>query len=327
MLTEMLSKRIVVGGLLLATVLMVMPAVWAADGDALVIINGRPISRKKVVDMLMESRGLQIMQQLIALELAKQETGRRGIEVTAADVQAQFRRAVNEIIPERDANGVAMDEAQKEHALQLFLQQKCLTRPEFEVAMERNAHLRKVVEQEFRVDEATLREEFARTYGARVEVRHIQFNAGDTTAVNEALDLLSRGVEFAEVARRVSVNTQTAANGGLMAPFTFEDETIPAALRETAFSLEAGQRSNPTLVGNMIHILQLERRIPPAEVRFEDVRSEVEARLRQRVVHQRMNELISDLFRQAQIRVLDPKLKREFEKMLSEQAAGGVPTR
>jgi parvulin-like peptidyl-prolyl isomerase len=290
-------------------------AVAAGDGDALVIVNGQPISRARVVDLLMETRGLEIVQQLVSLELARQETRRRGISVTEADIQQQFRQALDEIVPQTDAQGVTLDEEGKRRALETILQQRCLTMPEFMLAMERNAHLRKLVEADFQVEEATLREEFARRYGEKVEVRHVQIDATDSRSLHEALDLLSRKVDFADVARRLSVNSQTAPRGGLMEPFSFRDEQIPAALREVAFSLAPGEVSAPTLAGKFIHILKLERRIPPADVRFEDVRDEVEQTLRQRVTRQRMNELITRLFQQAQVRVLDKGLRQKYEEL------------
>ncbi len=307
-----------------------LPARAAAqDGDAIVIVNGQPIPRRKVVDLLMETRGLEIMQQVIAVELAKQETRRRGLQVTEADVEAQYRRALDEIVPGSDADNVPLTREAKERALQTILQQRCLTMPEFMLAMERNAHLRKAAEQEFRVTEATLREEFARRYGEKVEVRHIQLPASDTRALHEALDDLGRNVDFAEVARRLSVNRETAERGGLLTPFAFNapDEEVPAALREVAFGLAPGQVSAPTLTDRMIHILKLERRIAPEGVQFEDVRGEVEGRLRERVLQQNMNALISELFQKAKINVLDRGLKREYEALLDQfsQEAGGMP--
>jgi foldase protein PrsA len=295
---------------------------WAADGDALAIVNGQPISRKDVVDKLMETHGLALLQQMIALDLAKQETQRRGLQVTPADVQAQFDHALEEIVPANDAQGISLTPESKQQALQTVLQQRCLTMPEFMMAMERNAHLRKLVEADFKVDEPTLREEFARLYGEKVEVRHIQVAASDTRALNEALDQLSRGVDFAEVARRISVNRDTAARGGLMEPFTFTDQDIPAALRDYAFSLSVGQVSAPLQTGQYVHILEVERRLPPPDVKFEDVRQKVERGLRARVERKKMNDMITRLFQQAKIRVLDPKLKGDFEKLLDDFKAG-----
>lgn len=291
----------------------------AQDGDALVIVNGNSIPRKQVVEILMESHGLRIMQQLIALELAKQESRRQGAEVTQADIDAQFWTAVEEIAPDRDAAGVELQRAEKLQALQIFLTERGLTMPEFRIAMERNAHLRKAVESEFKVDEATLREEFARTHGAKVQIRHIQLRKNDTPTLHAAVDQLARGEDFAEVARRLSVNPETAPGGGLMPPFAFTDQRIPPALREVAFGLDEGQVSSPTLVEEMIHIIKLEQRIPPEKVRFEDVRDKVETQLRERVTRQKMTERMNKIFREAQIRVLDRKLKGEFEAVLKEE--------
>jgi parvulin-like peptidyl-prolyl isomerase len=236
-----------------------------------------------------------------------------------------MRRATDEIAPPQDSAGVTLGPDEKRRALEMFLTQKGLTMPEFAVAMERNAHLRKAVEPDVHIDEPTLREEFARTYGEKVEVRHIQFNASDTRAIQEALDLLGKGMEFAEVARRVSVNPETAARGGLLPAFTFTDKAMPAELREMAFGLAPGGVSTPTQVENMIHILKLERRIPPEDVRFEDVRTKVEASMRERVVRQRMSDTMKQIFDQAKIRVLDPNLKREFEAMQKQNAGRQSP--
>jgi len=297
----------------------------ADDGDALAIVNGHPIARRQVLDLLLETHGLQIMQQVIVLELAQQETRRRGLEVTEADVQAQFQRALDEIAPGRDAAGVPLTDDNKRQALELSLRERCLTMPEFRLAMERNAHLRKLVEQDFRVDEPTLREEFARTYGEKVEVRRITFKAGETAALHEAVDRLNRGEDFAALAQKLSTDAETASRGGLSEPFTFTDTQIPAAIRDVAFSLKPGEVSTPALVGSVVHILKLERRIPPVDVRFEDVRAAVEARLRERVVRQKMTERITTLFDQAKIRVLDPQLKREFDELLKQRSPNKPP--
>ena len=256
--------------LLAAFVLTIAPP--AAADDTLVTVNERPISRKVVTDMLMETHGLRIMQQLIVLELAKQETRRRGIEVTSADVQAQFHKALDEIAPDRSASGAPLSEAEKIKALEKVLTDKCLTMPEFMVAMERNAHLRKVVESSFEVDDATLREEFARTHGEKVQIRHIAIRANDTHTLHEAVDRLSRNEDFAQVARQISANAETAAQGGLMEPFAFNDESVPAAGAGRWRSRWPPARSPARrCVGEMIHILKLERRVPPEDVQFEDV--------------------------------------------------------
>lgn len=294
----------------------VVPPAPAQDGDALVIVNGRPITRRQVVDVLMESHGLPIMQQLIVLELAKEESKRLKLTVSAADVEREFQQALDKIAPRVDADGHVLSEAEKRESLNGLLQQKGLTLAEFRIGMERNAHLRKVVEQNFHVDEATLREEFARLYGERVEIRHIQI--GDVNGLHEALNQLEKNTDFAEVARAVSQNAESAVNGGLLEPFAFNAEDIAPVLREAAFSMKPGEISKPIRVGRWWHIIRLERRLPASDVRFEDVRTEVEQALRGHAIPQEMNRLITALFQKADVKVLDAELKRKYERMLKD---------
>lgn len=301
---------------LVAVVGLTWPAARASDGDAVAIVNGRPISEREMVNTLMEAHGLSIMQQLIVLELAKAETRRLKLTVTDADVQQEFDRALARIAPPVDAKGQALTDAEKQQALEALLRERGLTMTEFRIGMERNAHLRKVVERDFRVTEATLREEFARRYGERAEVRHIQ--VGDVNGLHEALNRLNAGEDFAAVARAVSQNAETAPEGGRLPPFAFNDETVAPALREAAFAMSPGEVSKPIRVGPWWHILKLERRVPPADVRFEDVRADVERQLRDQAVPQQMNRLITELFRKAEIRVLDSDLRAKYEKLLKE---------
>jgi foldase protein PrsA len=303
-------------GVVVAGALLPVAAVRAADGDAVAMVNGRPISKARLVDTLVESHGLQILQQLIVLELAKAETRRMKIRVTAGDVDFEFERALRSIAPEVDQAGQALSEAEKRQVLDRLLVEKGLSFAEFMIGMERNAHLRKIVERGVAVDEGTLREEFARLYGEKVEVRAVMVS--DINGLHEALNLLEQGTVFEQVARQVSEHAESASRGGVLPPFAFNDEAVAAVLREAAFALEPGGRSKPIKVGRWWWILQLVRRIPPTSVRFADVREEVERSLRARVVPQEMNKLVTQLFQQADIRVLDRTLKPKFEQLLEE---------
>ncbi len=302
--------------ILFALLLVAGPAL-AQDGDAIAMVNGNPITRQQMVAALIEAHGVPMLQQLIVLELAKAESARLKLKITADDVDKEFQRALEKIAPPADAQGKPFTQADRLQALDMLLQRKGLTMTEFRLGMERNAHLRKVVEQSVRIDEALLREEYARVYGEKVQVRHIQL--GDASGLAETLNRLARGDDFASVARALSQNADSAANGGLLPPFAFNDDDIDPGLREAAFALKPGDPpSKPVRVGRWFHILKLERRIPSGEASFEDVRDKVEQSLRDRVVSKQMNVLITELFKKANVRVLEPGLKQRYEKVLRE---------
>ena len=293
---------------------------YASDGTAVAIVNGRAISREKLVNTLIDAHGAEVLQQLVILEAAKHETGQRGIRVTRADVDAEFEMALDRIAESAGMTGEYATDKNKRDALQQVLHERRISMAEFMIGMERNAHLRKIAEKGVQITEETLREEFARTYGEKVLVRHIQIPRNDTRGLNQAIDLLERGADFADVARRVSKNAETAARGGEMEPFTFDDPDIPEALREMAFSLKPGAVSSPVLTGQFFHILKLEHRIPPVDARFEDERAKVGRRLQERVLPDLMGKLAVRLHQEAKIRVLDGRLRAKYQEFLNRGA-------
>ena len=158
----------------------------------------------------------------------------------------------------------------------------------------------------------------ARTYGERVRVRHIQVSNKNAGRLNEVVTLLEEGADFADVARKMSANVETAPRGGELPPFAFTDTDFDPLLREAAFSLEINEVSNPVRTGQFYHILRLEERIPPAAVRFEDVRPQVEAGLRERELPKEMGRLAQRLFNDANIKVLDPKMRGRYREFLKQ---------
>lgn len=294
------------------------------DGDAIAIINGRSLGRSEVVDLLMRSHGIEALQQLIVLELARQETRRLGISVSSGDVQLEYDQSLDKIGRQVADGGAVLTVEQKRAALDQLLEKRGFSFAEFMVGMERNAHLRKIALRDIHVDERLVREEFARMYGERVRVRHVQL--ADLREAEAAQKLLREGVAFEQVAIRMSRNPDTATIGGDMGTFSYGDAKVPAALREAAFALKPDEVSNPLRVDNAVHILKLVERVPPAGVSFDDVRSTVEASLTDRIVTAEMNRLAVDLFHKARIRVIDARLRDDYEALTRKSKIdGGLP--
>ena len=150
--------------------------------------------------------------------------------MTPADIQAQFDRALEEIVPTSDARGVTLTPESKQQALQTILQQRCPDAAEFMIAMERNAHLRKLVEADFTVDEATLREEFRAALrregtSAAHPGRGRRFAGVEQPRSTQPRSRFRRG-------RAVSINQDTAARGD-DGTFHVHRHGDPAALRVT----------------------------------------------------------------------------------------------
>ena len=282
-----------------------------ADSRPIASIDGQPIARGRIVDLLLRSHGPGILEQIIVLEAATTLAAERGLTITQADVDREYQLALGELTnPLASRSLQTIDRQEADRVLQAVLAERNISRQEFLLGMRRNAFLRKLVDLDCEITEADLHDEYARAYGERVEVRHIQ-----TASLREAtaiLDELASGEDFAALAATRSANTATGRDGGLLKPFSRYDEDVPGLLRETAFALSPEQVSNPIRIGPWYHIVRLERRLPECQVSFDEVRDELRSRLRARWAPGAMQELYRKLFVEADVQIHDSVLHDAF---------------
>ncbi len=289
------------------------PAKPEAADSTVAVVDGRPIGRNQVVDLLLRSHGAGVLEQLIGLELAKQAATAKGLSVSEAEVDFEFDLALRRLSdPLASIQAGAFDRAAAEAVLQTVLSERNISREEFLVTLRRNAYLRKLVQSQQVITEEEVRREFSRRFGERVQVRHIQL--ASAAEAGRVQDRLSAGEDFAELAGRYSANSTSAGKQGLLEPFAADDEDIPAAFRQTAFALNPGQVSHVIRVGEWHHLLRLERKLPAEPRDFEQVRGELERDLRLRVSETAMRVLHERQMKDAVIEVRDPVLREDYER-------------
>jgi len=277
------------------------------------LVDGRPIGRNRVVDLLLRSHGVGVLEQLIGLELVERAATEKGLSVSESDVDIELdvalRRLSDPLLPARTD---PVDRTTAEGLLDSVLAERNISREEFLLTLRRNAYLRKIVQSQQVITGEQLRAEFARRFGERAQVRHIQL--GSAAEAGRVQDRLAAGEDFADLAGRYSANTSSARKQGLLDPFSADDEEVPAALRQAAFALHPGQVSNIVRVGEWYHLLKLERLLPSEPRDFDQIRGELERDLRNRLSEAAMRELYEKLYRQANIDVRDPALRPAFER-------------
>ena len=284
----------------------------AEPDEALAWINGRRIRRATFDKMLLESHGLAVLEQLIALQLVKDRAVRDGITVSEADVQAEYDRSLGEL-----ARTVAHEDdpaRQKEigeQVLQDFLREKNFSLAEYRISVERNAYLRIMVAADVTVSDEQVREEFERRFGRKALVRHIVLP--DLDAVAAVRRQLESDVDFAELARSYSLHSISGSAGGLLPPFARGDAQVPGLLREIAFGLEPGELSSAVNIDGRYHIVRLERFIEADDDTLtSSLASELRMALEGRQSRQAMQDLERQLLDQADIRIEEEVLRRQF---------------
>ncbi len=304
--------------------------VGTPGGRPIASVNGEPIDRTALVDALLESHGLDMLEKLIVTAALRQKAQAAGIAITNADVQAEYDDALRRISAPLDpltelatrpaTEPPPFDRTAAEGVLNEFLVSKNISRSEFMMRMQQNAYLRKLADREVKVDDAQLPEEYRRAYGEKVQVRCIQ--VGSPEAMKRVRAALDEKKDFELVARQMSENRVVAARGGLLPPFTRYDD-VPRLLRDAAFALQPGQVSTTIHENNLFFVLKLEKRFPPSEVGVENVKDDLRRRIKDRLVRERMDTLAGEVFRAAAIEINDAALREAFRKRYPDARPGG----
>jgi parvulin-like peptidyl-prolyl isomerase len=176
------------------------------------------------------------------------------------------------------------------------------------MTMRRNAILRKLAAKKLVITDKMLTAEYNRQYGEKVSIRHIQ--CASLADAQKMLDRIAKGEDFAQLARDFSINKQTAPQGGLLPPFSRDDEAASLTIRDIAFGLADGKVSEIVQVDKHFHVLKREKTIPPTEApAFESVKEELRKRLAAANIRPMQTRLLRDLHNAADLRVIDPVLK------------------
>lgn len=309
--------------------------------EPIAVVEDIEIPRDKVVDLVMESHGLNMLLRVAQVEMAKGLAAKNGIGVTQADVAKErkdtlFRmgketnqRLLDEISDAEEKKDQARAERLRdqfdkdaESILQQTLARENMTQGEFALLMETNAYLRKLIETKYasQLTDANVYEAFNNIYGENVRVRHIQLS--NMSEVGAAQKRLEQGVPFEQVAREMSRNARTRSLGGELEPFSRETQSVPDAFRQVAFSLKkAGEVSEPVEANGAYHLIQLVQRIPPKAVKFEDVKESVREQLKERLVTVQMKEFRDQLGRRAMttLKINDSVLAKQYNERLAKR--------
>jgi parvulin-like peptidyl-prolyl isomerase len=289
-------------------------------------IRGEDITMKELQAPLVEAHGLNILLELVQVDLAKQEAQRQSIVVTPQDIDDEadrtllgFRRASEQANPDAtEPSDQDMTPAERDKLLSLLLSSQHLTRAEFDLAMERNAYLRKLVAPgvEAELTDEAVHDRFNAIYGEKARVRFIRLpNMMEVAKVEEAI---KAGHTFDEESRLHSYDSIGRASSGELPPFSRKDINYPPEFKMVAFGLKPDQVSDPVQIKDSIYLVQLIELIPPRHAKFEDYKDSVKADLREQAFQSAIKTYLENLgaVARSSMEIKDPVLKKQWDQNL-----------
>jgi parvulin-like peptidyl-prolyl isomerase len=278
----------------------------------------------------------------VELDLAKQQASRLGVTLTKNDVAAETQRYLDEVFKDDKRIAQMQDQfeldtsagktadaelvhrniqAEQQRLLAQLLDNQKLTRTEFDLALETTAYLRAIVQPavQAKLTDENLQESFRARYGEKVQVRHIA--CANLQEIAEVKRRLAGGESFAQVAIELSRNRETGANGGELQPFSRSTPGLPQVFKDTAFALQKdGDVSDPVEANGAYHLIQLQDRIPPTAVKYEDVKQSVREDLAEALTEAAVKDIRAQLGQQAlkDLHIQNSVLAKQFLDKITE---------
>jgi parvulin-like peptidyl-prolyl isomerase len=158
-------------------------------------------------------------------------------------------------------------------------------------------------------------------YGGQRVIADIMLrNVREATVARERC----RTEPFEKVAMSMSIDPQTAPNGGVWPPFSAQaSQGIPPVIVQAAFTTDEGKISDILQTSDNCHIIKVLKIIPPKIVKYEDVKDIVRKQLEEQLVQSDIKKLREELTARAQalVKIDDPILKAQWEEMLAKSRA------
>lgn len=264
------------------------------------LYNNQPIPLAELLPALLEASGGQVLAEWLLDRELDRRLAERNLALSLADIEAEKRLLLESL---------DLDPDQAQRLLDQIRQSRGLGPNRFQALLRRNAALRRLVRDQVTVTPADLQQLYQLRYGPRFQARLITVDSLPKAA--ELVRLARQGQSFIDLAIAHSTDP-SRFQGGLLPPISPADPTFPQAVRQALTQLQPGQISDPIALDTGFAILKLERKIEPAEVRFDDVKEQLQRLAELQNQRLLMDQLARQILAGLQPLIFDRQLNTDF---------------
>ncbi len=270
-------------------------------------VNNEPIRKSDLTDALIKSYGRKILDEMMVLEMVRQRAKSQSIETTPKLIDLERRGLLAEMAP----NALPQN---REALLDYLLQSRGLSKPQFEMILERQALLRQMVDHNVEVSDDMIFQEYEFLHGKKVTIRLISnINLRIMESIKKRVQ---SGEDFVMLMRKYSEDQASLANDGVIGPFTKSDQRIHPKIRDAAFKLvREGDTSDLISFYDQDDVyrwyfLRAEAIVRADGTSYSDAKFDMVESIQKRTINQRMNQLLDEIKTESKTLILDSELRK-----------------
>ena len=269
--------------------------------NVVAVVNGEEVKRDKLADLLIDMYGNEGLGLLIRRTLVKQESIKRNVTVTEEEVAERIGALVDGQIKQQMKKGGLKDE----EALKRELEKAKLTLDQYKKNIQKKFKLsngqveaellaEKMVKQTIKITDEELREAYEEQLGEKILARQIVLRTSRDAERN--LERIKTGADFEALAKKESVDRNSASRGGKMRPFGPK-----GTIGKEVANLKNGEVSKIIKTDSGYHIIKIENRIPRSLKKFSEVKEDLAKLVTAQKVQTRISPWLLNLTESAEI--------------------------
>ena len=272
-----------------------------ADKNVVAVVNGEEINRDRLADLLIDIYGNEGLGMLIRRTLVKQESIKRNVTVTEEEIAERIEALVGGKIKQEMKKGGLKDE----DALKRELEKAKLTLDQYKKNIQKSFKLsngqveaellaEKIIKQTIKITDEELREAYEEQLGEKILARQIVLRTSRDAERN--LERIKTGADFEALARKESVDRNSASRGGKMRPFGPK-----GTIGKEVANLKNGEVSKIIKTDSGYHIIKIEKRKPRSMKKFSEVKEDLVKLVTAQKVQTRISPWLLNLTESAEI--------------------------
>ena len=272
-----------------------------ADKNVVAVVNGEEVNRDRLADLLIDIYGNEGLGMLIRRTLVKQESIKRNVTVTEEEIAERIEALVGGQIKQEMKKGGLKDE----DALKRELEKAKLTLDQYKKNIQKSFKLsngqveaellaEKIIKQTIKVTDEELREAYEEQLGEKILARQIVLRTSRDAERN--LERIKTGADFEALAKKESVDRNSASRGGKMRPFGPK-----GTIGKEVANLKNGEVSKIIKTDSGYHIIKIEKRIPRSMKKFSEVKEDLAKLVTAQKVQTRISPWLLNLTESAEI--------------------------
>ena len=263
------------------------------------ITSGYPVRQEEMWSQLLEASGSEIFQDISLSYAIEDALTRAGMDqISQVDVEYE-KKLLNRTLSNNNMR-----------YFENILADRGLGKNRLDALCKRTAGLRKLVQPNVVVTDASIDRMFALIHGPKYPTKIIV-----TPTLEQASNAITRikeGESFSEVAATMSID-QSAMRGGIVDPISPADPLWPTAIRELIQNNPIGECSSPILIKDRWIIITVVDQPTATTVKREEVRQEIHQLSKLTLERLEMDKLTLALKAKIGFTLIDPLLKRAVQ--------------